>query len=176
MRMRSRTRRVRPPMQWLTGTGNAWAPATGNNIAAATLTSTILIDATSGGLLGVPQIARMTVHRIRGQLGFQMQGAAQGVISCGIIVKESSTGGSYNPDPSLAADADAGWMWLHHFGGVPVAASTTRTYMNYDSVDTVVDVKVKRIIRPNEVMSLVMICPAAFTVFASLRSLISRVA
>lgn len=164
-----RHRNSRPPMQWV--------PNLSVNVLTSTVLSTIvLVDASAGATAGVPNIARMTIRRILGEVSFQNTAATNALLYMGIYVRQVGSGTNATLDPSVAADADFGWMWRRmQF----VQASTAYAFTNYVCVPhgAFVDVKVKRILAPNEQLVLAANSQgAAGGLTLNLRALISRVA
>lgn len=171
--------RRKPPMQWVPNAD--WTP---NEVlviavAAATLKTTVLVDAGAGASASaVPNIARMTINRIRGQIGVVASTAAS-VLSAGIFVQEIGSGSNANPSPSIQGDADASWLWLRH---IPFrSAGTTSLAAFQNDIDQVhfgseIDVKVRRALRPNERLVMQLMSTQACSVNLAVRSLISRVA
>lgn len=137
-----RTRRAKP-MQWC-ATTSGWGST--QLVTTAAVSTLILLGTYSPGLVGssVPTLGRLTIMRIRGQLA--RNALVEGelfVETFGIYIADVQSGGTVFTtwDPSLSNDADKSWLWLMH------ARGACGCYHD-------VDVKVKRIMKPDQVLVL----------------------
>lgn len=171
-----RGRRPRRPMQWIPQTA-AISPAGG------VVGEIVLVDASSGftGTTNpIPQIGRMTIMRVRGQVNVLNNSAvANSFVSLGIAVVQSPPG---TVNPGSQGDLDYPWMWTRQY----VLSGTVAAQTNFGYVSSHlpgpggsmadVDIRVKRILQPNERLSLFVVTSIQLTTTAYLRTLISRVA
>lgn len=178
MRHMRRTRRVRPPTQWVVDSNYNVAT---NTVAGVAKIQTNLVQATAAAsALAVPNIARMTVLRIRGQF-FVTATTLATDYHLGVIVLNDVADAivaAQIPNPATANNADAAWLWLHH-GGCVAGAAVSRPSMNDLEVPmgTNLDITVKRVLRPNQTLVLVASSTTdAVTITTFIRTLISRVA
>lgn len=196
------SRRRKKPMQWV-----ASLPGYGQSqsivIPGAALIPIELAGATSVAGTGFdpPLIQRYTVERIMGDLCVNMISNAQdnflavlhlGVIVCDVGVVTSVTG---LPDPGNQLFAGNSWLWLKHIclpvpqitnsSGLPSPSDQPVTDMSRTSTwRPSVDIKVKRVLRENQVLLLMASLGFAagggsainMLLLPYLRSLISRVA
>lgn len=172
-RFRSFRRGMRRPSQWVIG---PWENTFTNVGAAGGVASTVLVAANAASTAQVPNIARMTILRIRGTiqcLGEQAANTPQ-FYYAGICVVDAAAAGTTVLDPSSATDADAPWLWLDQrmLIGAAIAAQT------WNAAYLSVDVRVKRVLRPNERLMLFENVPGLVTVGVTrcFRTLISKVA
>lgn len=169
---RSFGRRRRPPMQWVPQVA-AVVPGAG-----AAVTAVTLVDAASG-FSGTtqpqPTIGRMTVQRVVGEIETTFQNGTE-QYHFGIIVVDSGQTTVSLPDPSLQAGLDAPWLWLGRF--FSETNSGLLTNQTYSPNGNHIDVRVKRVLRPNE--RLLLVCSSTTAAGSGynvwLRTLISRVA
>lgn len=137
-----RTRKAKP-MQWC-ATTSGWGAT--SLVTTAGVTNNILLGTYSPGLVGsaVPQLGRLTIMRIRGQIvRFALVPTDEYVECFGIFIADVQSGGTVfaSMDPSLSNDADKSWLWLMH------ARGACGCYHE-------VDIKVKRIMKPDQVLVL----------------------
>lgn len=168
-------RRSRSRKQWTSWTTQVYTPTVTTAVAAGVLATVAL-----GTLIAAPgtsTIDRYTILRIKGELILANTGAARGTVSCGIIVERETAGALDAHDPSAAGDASLPWMWLRHTSlqtaGVGDAENTNQLLLPGGAH---VDIKVKRIVRPDEAPALHIISTVAITYQLGLRMLIAKVA
>lgn len=169
------------PVQWVPAAEYSPTVAVpGIGGAANTTYLDVLIDnrqSTAPSFGGV-NVQRFTVRTIRGQLGFAA-GVGGGVVSVGIAVISGNTSfsGGTLPDPTSVISADYPWMFLRHYP-IRAAASTAKTWDNYDDLmlGTDVWVKSKRVLKPEEALVVIVRGNVTFNFFNMLRTLVSRVA
>ena len=172
MRSRFRGRRVRPPMQWIP---NDDFGAT-MSLVSGIVNNSMLVDCSAGAsTAAVPQIGRLTVLRIRGSINVVAPSVA-GVwpVRMGICVIDS-TQGVAGIDPSAEVQMDRDWLWVRTVV-VQNLASGSDTYTRQPASE--LDVKVKRIMKPNTQLRLfaVQASGATATLYPDIRTLVSRVA
>lgn len=158
------------PMQWC-ATTSGWGAT--SVVTTTAVTTNILLGTYSPGLVGsaVPQLGRLTIMRIRGQIVTAESVPADESIECfGIYIADVQSGGTVFTtwDPSLSNDADKAWLWLMH------AKGACGCYHD-------VDIKAKRIMKPDQVLVLasrnVVGIGAGQTVISPfIRSLVANVA
>ena len=171
--MRSKSRGRRPTTQWIPTEGALTA------VAAATATEFTLIDASagfSGTAVPVPQLGSMTIRRILGQVNvLNTDVTAISTVQMGILVKPA---GVTILSPSVQTRRDYPWMFLRQMRLLQGAAaapfvlgSMSEHVMPFGSW---VDVKVSRLLKPDQTLVLAYQASTATTVSVFLRSLISR--
>lgn len=168
----------RPPSQWIP------SPGTVSTVSTQSVNSLILVDA-SAGFTGTtapaPQIARMTVARIRGQFHLNNSGGGVATVYTGVCIVPSTQPAANYPDPSQQANRDFDWMYLRSFVldsfSTVAVPNNSNQYINPVGAD--VDVKVKRILEPDHrLVFIYAVLGSALSVQVrdNLRSLIMRTA
>lgn len=168
--MRRFNRSRRPPTQWIP------CDQTAQSLVANTITTTVLVDAQAGETgttLPVPQIARMTILRIVGEISLlNTESGVFNVIDVGIGVFLANNAAS----PVLQASRDYPWMYLRQW----VLHSPAQAFgdRNDDQPPgSHVDITVKRILKPQEQLLLVVNATlGTASLKPYLRTLIGRVA
>jgi len=172
-RFASRSRRPRPPMQWVPAYDET------KTLTASAIVNTVLVDAVNAATSQVPNIARMRVERIRGQIHIENGASTTAVFVCGIaVVNVNDAGTSTSLAPGLLASADYSWMWLRAFQLEPTANVGYRWNGAWPPHGADVDIKVKRVLHPQERLVLYIDNHTATNGVGNifLRTLISRVA
>lgn len=186
MQQRRRTQAKRP-VQWVVSSSsftNAFSTVTAGAVSPFILAETAPQSATEASI----SIDRVTVMRIKGDLLVSTTGAAAyGVLfSVGIAVVDRVGGTDDQWDPSAVANGPKAWMYLRHYylqesntvsQTGPLASSAAMGVQL--PTGTHVDVKVKRIIRPEQSLKLFVIqrtvgAAATVSVMPLFRTLVSR--
>lgn len=187
--MRRRRRmagRRRRPVQWVAGNEAYVGIPHALNSSTPSLMMLVGTYASGASPVGIepPIIGRFTVERIRGQCVVSPGGVwAQGdvaIIGLGIIVLNVPAGGTVVsiPDPNVPADADKSWLWLAHYSmGTEVPNVVENSFASMMDVD----VKVRRVLRPDQRLYLIgktiaVVGTGAVNLYPFVRTLISRVA
>lgn len=169
--MSRRSNRARTPMQWI-ALRNTTALVAG-------VTQYKLVEASAAATGSqVPNISRMTIMRIVGQLSI-VNGANQCDYDMGIICAQNVNGTTVVNDPSNQADQDASWLWLRHIhllGSATLGPSVSDFVVPFGSS---FDITVKRKLMPNQTLVLNVnnaSAVAATVTSLNVRILIARVA
>lgn len=175
--------RARRPMQWVPNVNFGLTPIA---LAAATVTQEQLVRADeASSATAVPNIARMTVMNIRGQVTL-LAGGAAGIVQAyamGICVGNWVNGALESPDPAIRTESDRRWLWLD--SGVLVATGTgaaldsiTAGASNVITERPQINIRVKTLLKPNQslILQMKMLGVGGGTAYVLLRTLISRVA
>lgn len=178
-RFRGGSIRKRRPVQWVTS--DAWYGNTPQAVAAATLFSSQVIGTgksslTTGGDTYI-MAQRVTVLRIVGEVLFNnTDAAALNYYTWGLILSDESGGLVTNYDPSLASNADKSWLTLRHGVCDQVAVAYDNSNQKHLPSGAHVDVRVKRVLRPDQRIEFFLISSTTGNVVLNLRCLVSRVA
>lgn len=173
-----RGRRARPAVSWQCSAAG-WNPAGLVGITPLPL-YVDLVDAEPLAATTTPDIDRFRVERVRGHIYLEnVASAGNGDILMAIIVRDVIAGIPTTPDAGLQAagpnaDAESSWLWFAFAALGPAVASQALA-----SCVVPVDVRVKRILRPHQRLSLECRTAANSNLSANasfrLRTLISRV-
>lgn len=184
MRRRRRGRRgTRRPTQWFSASAGYTQLTQAVTLGGATLLINLLSTSVVTAV-EVPQIGRLTVERIRGEVlvhpraGTGWTGADSALIAMGImVVTTTGAGVPAAVDPTAHLDADRQWMWLQHF-----VVQSDQGISFHDLFAIPVDIKSRRIVRPDQSLVLAV---KAVNIFATgtaidvrpfLRTLVMKVA
>jgi len=163
--MRSFRSRSRQATQWISAMNGNGTVA----LAAATLVTAVEID-TSSAVATTPFVSRLTIQRIRAHLTITSNDNVNNArIRAGFAVTPIAQGATIKYDPSLATDGEHPWLWLGQFFLQPSGSQ-------WNFVVEKIDVRVKRIMRPDEILGFFIISSAAAFMTLNTRTLISRVA
>lgn len=172
-RFRSFRRGARPAMQWV-----PYQNFTPQTVAGLGTGSAIILSSVAGETAGQPNIARMTVRAIRGEVHV-VAGVGAGIVQIGIAAVTLGTGGTIPALSMAQADLDYPWMFLTTMY-LESSASGRPSYISDFVGDNAsrVFVRTKRVLRPQEAVVLYFANNTAGTVsfYSQLRSCISRVA
>lgn len=176
--MRRRRRGAKRPTQWVCSTLGYGPPQTVVN----GVVLRVMLVGTTGTTADFdpPLMNRYTVLRIRGHIDYTI-GTGAAIINTrwrwGIIVTKTSGGGiaASLPDPASSVDGDSPWLWLASAFHGAAAANTGVT----PNLVIEVDVKAKRVMRPDEALMLCSFQEQSFGAASMvntpyLRTLISR--
>jgi len=157
-----RARSSKTPVQWIVSdAANNVGPAPGVGALENNLQQLIMVDNTEENVAGNILVQRSTVMRIRGQLypAFRIITLAAEefdlTVSAGIIVAPASEATSMTFDPSSADDADASWLWRRTWvftgrNSTVAQAIPPVAWIVPDYASSLVDVKSKRVLKPND--------------------------
>lgn len=171
-RFRSFRRGRRPPMQWVPCLATP-APTT------LTTSSTILVSSLAGEASQQPNIARMTVHRVMMDITGVNGDAVRGNVTLGVAqVTLDNTGAVPAMVPRLQSNMDFPWMFLRDYMLEGTAVGGFRGFQFCMPYGGHVDIKSKRVLRPQEAIVLYITngTGSTLTVGVYARALISRVA
>jgi len=172
------TRKARRPVQWIaqgsSWNGNAALATTAGVLFTQQLIQTGKTTLTSGGDTYVMQ-QRMTLLRTVGDLVLLNNDAAICPYSWGIILADEVAGVGDAFDPTATTNVDKSWLLLRHGFLQPVGAQNdSNVYENPFGAHF--DVKVKRIIRADQNLMLMIKTTTACNFYLNARMLVSRVA
>lgn len=185
MRKRGRSfsrRSAKRPVQWVTNS-EAWDGNNHNAYVANSLTKIRLLETgTSQALIGADtylMAQRFTVLRIVGDFDYLSTAAAAEVRwTFGVILVDEvgSTGDAINP--TVTSNADKSWLYLAHGEvGANVAgdAGNTLSQQPFPNAGHI-DIRVKRVMRPDQQLTLVFAAGGDGFTRTNIRCLVSRVA
>lgn len=180
-RFRRGFRRQKPPMQWLSGTWNenSTTAVAANTLAIFAVVTTGTSRLTTGGdTFVMPQ--RFTVERVVGQFIVENVSTTTACIwNAGMILTDETAGVALQIDPTLAANSDKSWMWMR--AGLLAAIQATPVTKDYTNMNDVpwgssLDVRVKRVIKPDQTLYIAFKATTDCAVITRYRVLLKRVA
>lgn len=175
-RRRGLRARSKPATAWL-APATAWFPNLPSALANNSVTQQTLVS-TEPAAAGTIGITRSRIERVRGKVVlYNTTLGTIGTATMGILVEDEVAGVIDVLSPATVANADKSWMWLDF----AIIGAVDGDATNLEQYSAMVDIKVKRILRPHQRLSFVVFSQAAagaatLSISLMLRTLVSRVA